>query len=52
VCGCGRVPSVRHHTRGAARPDAGEVAANPRARAARLRAVERIVDAGIVPVGS
>jgi 16S rRNA (cytosine1402-N4)-methyltransferase len=42
VCGCGRVPLVRHLTRGAQRPDAGEVAGNPRARAARLRAVERI----------
>ncbi len=42
VCGCGRVPLIRHLTRGAGRPDAGEVAGNPRARAARLRAVERI----------
>jgi 16S rRNA (cytosine1402-N4)-methyltransferase len=42
VCGCGRVPLVRHLTRGAQRPDTGEVASNPRARAARLRAVERI----------
>jgi 16S rRNA (cytosine1402-N4)-methyltransferase len=42
VCGCGRVPIVRHLTRGAERPDAGEVAGNPRARPARLRAVERI----------
>ena len=42
VCGCGRVPLVRHLTRGVERPDAGEVAGNPRARSARLRAVERI----------
>jgi 16S rRNA (cytosine1402-N4)-methyltransferase len=42
VCGCGRVPIVRHLTRGAERPAADEVARNPRARPARLRAVERI----------
>ncbi len=42
VCGCGRVPLVRHLTRGAERPAAGEVAGNPRARPARLRAAERI----------
>jgi len=32
-------------TRGAQRPSAGELAANPRAAAARLRAAERIRDA-------
>jgi len=40
VCGCGRTPNVRHLTRGAETPEAGEVVANPRARSAKLRAVE------------
>jgi 16S rRNA (cytosine1402-N4)-methyltransferase len=43
VCGCGRVQTVRHLTRGAERPTAEELARNPRSRPARLRAVERIV---------
>jgi len=43
VCGCGRVQTVRYLTRGAQRPTADEVARNPRARSARLRAIERIV---------
>jgi 16S rRNA (cytosine1402-N4)-methyltransferase len=43
VCGCGRVQTVRYLTRGAERPAAAEVARNPRARSARLRAVERII---------
>ncbi len=42
VCGCGRVPRVRSLTRGAERPEADEVARNPRARAAKLRAVEKL----------
>ncbi|MDP8969597.1 MAG: 16S rRNA (cytosine(1402)-N(4))-methyltransferase RsmH [Actinomycetota bacterium] len=46
VCGCGRVPLVRHLTRGAERPDDAEVARNPRARSARLRAVEKIAQPG------
>ncbi|MGH8896772.1 MAG: 16S rRNA (cytosine(1402)-N(4))-methyltransferase RsmH [Egibacteraceae bacterium] len=49
VCGCGRVQTARHLTRGAERPAADEVARNPRARPARLRAVERI--AGGTPRG-
>ncbi|CAN5527435.1 16S rRNA (cytosine(1402)-N(4))-methyltransferase RsmH [soil metagenome] len=42
VCGCDRTPAVRHLTHGIERPDPAEVARNPRARAAKLRAVERI----------
>ncbi|MGP8162497.1 MAG: 16S rRNA (cytosine(1402)-N(4))-methyltransferase RsmH [Acidimicrobiales bacterium] len=41
-CVCGARPSVRLVTRGARRPAADEVARNPRAEAARLRAVERL----------
>lgn len=42
VCACGRAPLVRLLTRGAERPSATEVARNPRARAAKLRAVEKL----------
>jgi 16S rRNA (cytosine1402-N4)-methyltransferase len=41
----GAGPQLRLLTRGAERPAAGEVAANPRAAPARLRAAERIRDA-------
>lgn len=41
VCGCGREPLVTVLTRGAERPGDDEVARNPRARSARLRAAER-----------
>ena len=42
VCACGRVPLVRHLVRRPDRPSDVEVAANPRARSARLRVAERI----------
>ena len=42
VCRCGREPEFRILIRGAARPSPEEVADNPRARSARLRAVERV----------
>jgi 16S rRNA (cytosine1402-N4)-methyltransferase len=42
VCGCGRRAWARALTRGVVRPDDAEVARNPRARSARLRAVEMI----------
>jgi 16S rRNA (cytosine1402-N4)-methyltransferase len=41
-CVCGAVPTVRLLTRGARKPPAAEVALNPRAASARLRAVERL----------
>ncbi len=43
-CVCGARPTVRILRRGA-RPTAAEVAANPRSESARLRAVEKLVDA-------
>jgi 16S rRNA (cytosine1402-N4)-methyltransferase len=41
-CVCGATPTVRELRRGARKPSAAEVAANPRAEAARLRAVEKL----------
>ena len=42
MCLCGRNPLVRLLTRGAERPSQTEVERNPRARSAKLRAVEKI----------
>jgi len=41
-CACGATPTVTPVFRGARKPTADEVAANPRAQSARLRAVEKL----------
>ncbi|MDE3096593.1 MAG: 16S rRNA (cytosine(1402)-N(4))-methyltransferase RsmH [Chloroflexota bacterium] len=41
-CRCGHKATLRAVTRGARTPSAAEIAANPRARSAKLRAAERI----------
>ena len=45
VCGCGRTPEFRLVTHKAVRPNAEEIAANPRSASARLRVVQREVTA-------
>jgi 16S rRNA (cytosine1402-N4)-methyltransferase len=42
VCGCGRVPEAELVSRRAIAPSAGEVAAKPRARSARLRVASKL----------
>jgi 16S rRNA (cytosine1402-N4)-methyltransferase len=46
-CDCGWSAKVRYVFRGRKAPGAAEVAANPRARSAGLRAVERVPDGGV-----
>jgi 16S rRNA (cytosine1402-N4)-methyltransferase len=48
-CQCGAVAKVRLLRRGAWKPGPDEVAANPRASSARLRAVERLAEPGTDP---
>ncbi len=43
VCACGRTPLVEHVVRRPERPDDAEITVNPRASAARLRVVRRLV---------
>ncbi len=51
VCGCGRVPEAALLTRGAIVPSAQEIAHNPRASSARLRAAEKLLGDRTEPPG-
>lgn len=51
-CVCGAVPTVRLLTRGARKPTAAEVMANPRSESARLRAAEALVGTGGMAEGA
>ena len=42
VCGCGRIPKLRHVSRKPILPSDTEIETNPRARSAKLRVAERI----------
>ena len=52
LCGCPRLRRVRILTRRPVRPSGHEIRTNPRARSARLRAVERLNSAAGVHCGS
>ncbi len=51
VCGCGREPEAALLTRGAIVPSPEEIARNPRASSARLRAAEKLLGDSIEPSG-
>jgi len=51
VCGCGRQPEAALLTRGALVPTAEEIARNPRASSARLRAAEKLAGDSTEPPG-
>ena len=42
VCGCGRIPTLKHISRKPILPTAEEIERNPRARSAKLRVAERV----------
>lgn len=46
VCGCGRTPEAELVSRRSVAPTPGEIAANPRARSARMRVASKLEDQG------